>query len=584
MEESSPLQNSRSFVSQEVRSSNEPLPAARVGSHTAPSAPLNVSIGVPHAAIEDTLVESSIHEEGAILNPLRPPSPRLSGRGSPPPNPSTLRRVSRIASEGIHEPQLASISRNVLGQSHPQDVTSQEMTLPSMMQLIVVRGKTGGVLKPEEDCLDEASVTRLKSQRVERLQNMKQVYDTQQLTGGHYRASSKYFPQTAAWYVAGLKGSNTILEKTMTEIGAAHGIVVILDLPDDQTYSCVPYTLHLDDNNLFKSKHIPWVQDVVDFHPQANEIHCPLILYPEQGRSQDLSRIIEQARLQRDADWGKRKLADGTEISAPKDRIYDVGRTVGKLVSLKSLSLASATNATPVINLTYNEGGNTLLGVDTEGLPFAIIGKDSVAISKAIMEQQLGREMNENEVKMAFAIDYGLSTEQVFFVEQPGSFHLDMSMAIIGNRTIVLNDAVAAAESYQVYPREANKQQCDNMKMRLITEAMITKMFEDKTARDLEQYGFKVIRTPGVFRAFAQPEGEPHEQMNFFNMVTATTPAGGKIVVINGMIDEYKDRFRSMLGRGDVQPDDIYFIDFETSIDCLWLGGGIACRTKTIGT
>ena len=42
---------------------------------------------------------------------------------------------------------------------------------------------------------------------------------------------------------------------------------------------------------------------------------------------------------------------------------------------------------------------------------------------------------------MAFAIDYGIKLENLFFIEQVGGdFHLDMNMAILGPKTVVIHD------------------------------------------------------------------------------------------------------------------------------------------------
>ncbi|MBI3236977.1 MAG: hypothetical protein HYZ48_04685 [Chlamydiales bacterium] len=90
----------------------------------------------------------------------------------------------------------------------------------------------------------------------------------------------------------------------------------------------------------------------------------------------------------------------------------------------KSVKLALSLGATPVMNLTYSEGGNTLIGSRKDGSRFVIIGKDSYEFSKFLMEKDLGREMTDDEVRMAFAIDYGVKKEDLFFVEQPGDFHL----------------------------------------------------------------------------------------------------------------------------------------------------------------
>ena len=114
---------------------------------------------------------------------------------------------------------------------------------------------------------------------------------------------------------------------------------------------------------------------------------------------------------------------------------------------VKALALAGSLNAPPIMNLTYNEGGNTLIG-QRGGQPYIIVGMDSYEISKKFMEKDLNRKMTEEEVKMAFAIDYGVFKENVYIVEQPGDFHLDMCMAIVGENTILINDSAAAQKMF----------------------------------------------------------------------------------------------------------------------------------------
>ncbi|MBI3236976.1 MAG: hypothetical protein HYZ48_04680 [Chlamydiales bacterium] len=108
------------------------------------------------------------------------------------------------------------------------------------------------------------------------------------------------------------------------------------------------------------------------------------------------------------------------------------------------------------------------------------------------------------------------------------------------------------------------------------------KIFEDKTADDLVAQGFQVVRFHGSFE-YQPPNDRPVPCMNFFNMVTATTPQGKKIVVSMGVIDEsYKEKYREMLDYGDEKIDQVYFLDKEATQSSLAGHGGISCRTKTI--
>jgi len=255
---------------------------------------------------------------------------------------------------------------------------------------------------------------------------------------------------------------------------------------------------------------------------------------------------------------------------------------------LKAISLADSLKCQPVMNLTYNEGGNTLIG-QRENNPYVIIGLDSYAVSKKLMEKDLGRSMSEEEVRLAFAIDYGVLKENVFFVEQPGDFHLDMSMAIVGENTILLNDSVQA---YEMFVDEQQKWKEEYLNAnpeysRIIegkiqqtrNESVVRKRMEDITASQLERQGFKVIRVPGKFNYINRIPA-----MNLFNMVTARTPLGENIVVMLGCVNEkYQEMFTEVVRvHCDQEINRLYFLDLQSSQESLTRFGGIACRTKTI--
>ncbi len=48
--------------------------------------------------------------------------------------------------------------------------------------------------------------------------------------------------------------------------------------------------------------------------------------------------------------------------------------------------------------MTYLEGGNVLLGTLPGGAPFALVGRDSVAVSRALLAHLLRRPVSEEEV------------------------------------------------------------------------------------------------------------------------------------------------------------------------------------------
>lgn len=67
------------------------------------------------------------------------------------------------------------------------------------------------------------------------------------------------------------------------------------------------------------------------------------------------------------------------------------------------------------------EGGNMLTGSD-----FALIGKDSLYVTCV----QNG--MTEEEARALIALETGYDADKLYFVEQPGTYHLDLNMLLLG--------------------------------------------------------------------------------------------------------------------------------------------------------
>ncbi|CCB89760.1 hypothetical protein [Simkania negevensis] len=265
-----------------------------------------------------------------------------------------------------------------------------------------------------------------------------------------------------------------------------------------------------------------------------------------------------------------------------------VGQVLEKGQQEKAVRLATALGVPASMSLTYSEGGNTISGFRGNGEPYIIIGLDSFSATKAIMEQDLGRPVSAEEVKMAFGIDYGIPIKDIYFIEQPGDFHLDMNMAIVGDGVIAVNDAVQAFRDfepeYERYLREdmgiQDAATIQRFKDRTLAACELKKPFEDKAAKDLEVQGFEVRRVAGSF-SYKKGEGPHAPVMNFFNMVSGEAPDGKRVIVAMGCINkEYENRFREMVR--DLNPDAVYFLSAEATKTSLAKHGGISCRSKTI--
>lgn len=361
----------------------------------------------------------------------------------------------------------------------------------------------------------------------------------------------------------------------MQRIGAEHHIPVITDskLAFSQEDGAV-----LSFNQPLNAT---YPQDYVDF--SQNEVRVPVVIDPK--RVEEIQGKVQEARIERDPDWATRSI-EGASVNPASQVFGIIGEPMGKVLQEKAIDLASTLGATPVMNLTYSEGGNTLTGTKADGSMYVIIGQDSYVASKLLMEEDLGRPMSDQEVRMAFAIDYGVRIEDLYFIEQPGDFHLDMNIAIVGEKTVVVNDAIEAEKVFMEDNADILREkgivgQEEAIETRSKAASVQKKLFEDKAATDLENQGFHVIRSAGRFE-LQTPYGR-HPKMNFYNMVTATTPQGKRIVVAMGVTrEEYKGRFREMIASAGTEVDQIYFLNTEHTAQSLEMHGGISCRAKTI--
>jgi hypothetical protein len=456
-------------------------------------------------------------------------------------------------------------------------------------------------VQPKDGDLNKEAIERLRMQRLYRLENLQKVYQ-QSVVDSSREVVSKYFAPTYAWYVGALpqEESGSLLEIEMQHIGKKHDIKVVSDLrfryglkpvkitEDYQTdfmLNCQPiYGSNIDITNI-----CDFNQDYVDFSKNG-EVRIPRLSIT--GEDKKIYEQVSTFRQTRSEEW-KKIINDNPGVSVPI-----LGTPFCGDLSLKAIAFASAFNAIPVMNLTYNEGGNTLMG-KKGSQPYVIIGQDSYDLSKLLMEKDLGRAMTYDEVRMAFAVDYGILKENVHFVEQPGDFHLDMSMAIVGENTILVNDAALAQNEFADHQQRWLQTSIDNAKKEgredyqiasiseqtkghadeEIRQSSVRKKMEDITAENLKALGFNVIRVPGRFHYTSR-----NPAMNLFNFVSAETAKGQKILVLMGCVDkQYQDRFTKILNENsDQKIDEFHFLNLESSQTCLMRGGGISCRTKTI--
>lgn len=253
------------------------------------------------------------------------------------------------------------------------------------------------------------------------------------------------------------------------------------------------------------------------------------------------------------------------------------------------------------------EGGNLLVGTLADGSGYALVGRDSVAATRTVLQRDLKRAISDDDVRAAVADDLGLAADQIHFVEQPGEFHIDMWMSPIKPGEIVLDDAREAAQLYAAWQREdylkkkptppppdasAAKQEAYQSDLKFWQELgtdreeSIKQMreladkraaHEQRVAADLERAGLKVHRMAGVFQAGW------FMTMNFLNAEQGTNARGERYYIALGGDPRAERYVADRLRQLDCGISRVHFLDREFTRGTLSAQGGISCRVKCEG-
>ncbi|MFN8608553.1 MAG: hypothetical protein U0931_13530 [Vulcanimicrobiota bacterium] len=257
-------------------------------------------------------------------------------------------------------------------------------------------------------------------------------------------------------------------------------------------------------------------------------------------------------------------------------------------VSVGQGILQSAHNKTTI---GYVEYGNMSSGLRQDGTPYVLVGKDSVEITRRMLERDRGREVTTDEAMIVLASDHGVKPEQIFGIEQPGEFHVDMRMMPIGPGEFVLQDSRKAAElNCQWLDEELAAAGGGSQDTKASVEEKKTKLrewgekmtaYEDLTAKDLEAAGMKVHRVAGAFPNLSRSD---RDAANFFNARHGTNDQGERYSILMGSTPKAEEYFARVLFQELKAPiDRIYFLDSGETQKTLDLQGGLKCRTKVLG-
>ncbi|MBN9417383.1 MAG: hypothetical protein J0I12_18190 [Candidatus Eremiobacteraeota bacterium] len=293
--------------------------------------------------------------------------------------------------------------------------------------------------------------------------------------------------------------------------------------------------------------------------------------FPSQGKP--LSEVLKEARQARFQPHGLS--GDFTNQGSVNSGDYQqVGAIQGKIHGETVYQAGS-----------YIEGGNLLSGHRADGTPYVLVGQDSMALTKELLARQLGRTPEEQEVRQAVAADYGVQADQIFGIEQPGEFHLDMRMSPLGPGVMALQDSRLAAQMQAAWIREELgetmtpewNQEVDAM----VEKAEEAARYEELARRDLEKAGFQVVPVAGAFRNMNDTKVDG---ANFFNARHGTNPDGEKYTIMMGGTAKQEAYLADfLLGQGHLPVERLYFLDPEQNQETLPENGGLKCRTKPTG-
>lgn len=293
--------------------------------------------------------------------------------------------------------------------------------------------------------------------------------------------------------------------------------------------------------------------------------------FPEEGKK--LGDVLKEARQARFAPHGLS--GDFTNQGSVNSSDYQkVGGAQGR-VHGETVYQANS----------YVEGGNLLSGLRPDGTPYVLVGQDSLDLTKELLARRLGRTPEDQEVRQAVADDYGVQAEQVFPVEQPGEFHIDMRMSPLAPGVIALQDSRLAAQMQAAWIREELADTMTpewNQEVDAIVQAADeAARYEDLTRRDLEKAGFEVVPMAGAFRNMNNTK---IDGANFFNSRHGTNPMGEKYTIMMGGTAKQEAYLADfLLGQGHLPVERLYFLDPEQNQETLPENGGLKCRTKPNG-
>lgn len=390
-------------------------------------------------------------------------------------------------------------------------------------------------------------------------------------------------PGNVTMYLRSRSDVSTRYVQQLSEIGKIEGFHMVAGIAPGQASSFASALKDYDNISLMEAPYGEvWTEDYSEPTVGGGQV-IPALFH-------DDTNLVQTAIRE-----GREERYRGTGLSG--DFAYHGAVNHGKY---QKLAAARATAAHEPLRqaLSYMEGGNIYTGSRPNGDGYVLVGKDSFAVTRRLLEKQTGHSWTEAEVKKVIAADLGLKLENVVPIEQPAAFHLDMRMTAIAPGEIILNDAVKACEqqlswmkgdiereleSGKISRSDADSRlaQLERQATKMRDQARSVKPYEDMCEADLKAAGFKVDRVGGQF---VDPKKPSRDTANYFNARHFTNEQGERVTILMGgqsREEAYMAQTLFDLSHGDISR--IHFMDPTVTQQTLDLWGGLKCRTKPEG-
>ena len=404
---------------------------------------------------------------------------------------------------------------------------------------------------------------------------------------------SSFNPESYLMYAPAYDSVGIEYADQMAEVGAVEGFHIQLMAPKSQTEMVRRQVQARDVQMIPTQVHASvWTEDYGE-----QTVTGGLVVPAKIARPADVGDFIDEDRDRRfkdlDTDFSKH------------------GRVSQSNFQRVLISAAQSQGKTVREAFSHIEGGNVLAGSLPNGEGYALVGQDSVAVSREKLSEDLGRELDDAETLAYIASDLGLQVNHVHAVEQPGEFHVDMRMMCAAPGQVILNDAREAYQLQEGWLREDHRQaepklsedtgflgkmgyhvrhfvwrwQGSFLEGRLESmaeEAEERAAYEDLTAADLAQAGLRVDRMAAVF---VNPRNPDRDIANFVNGRSGVNEQGQRFFVGLGAEERFEEyAAQKLLKELPTGFHRVHFLDRDLTGKTLALSGGIKCRTKPLGT